>query len=73
LICYLPQYNGARWIYENLIKDIFHKYEKILHDYSVKLTNKIAVLIEESKEVVEDLGEKAAHEIVKRKFNRKNT
>jgi hypothetical protein len=73
LICYLPQYNGAKWMYENIIKDIFHKYEKTVYDYTVKITKKLTVVMEESKGIAEDLGEKVATEYVKRKILRKNT
>ena len=68
LICYLPQYNGAKWIYENLIKDIFHKYEKTLYNYTVQIKQKLDVVMEDSKEIAEELGEKVATEYVKRKF-----
>jgi len=40
-ICFLPQYNGAHYIYYRFLKDIFKNYEKIIYKYSKKITENI--------------------------------
>jgi hypothetical protein len=40
LILYLPQYNGALWIYEKLLKDAFIKYESHIYDFGVNVYKK---------------------------------
>jgi receptor expression-enhancing protein 5/6 len=41
LILYLPQYNGALWIYDKLLKDVFNKYESHIYEFSVNVVKKI--------------------------------
>jgi receptor expression-enhancing protein 5/6 len=40
---FLPQYNGALWVYEKILKDIFNAYESHIYDFSVKVARKITV------------------------------
>ena len=46
LICFLPQYNGCKWIYEIVVKDIFYAYEADVYDMSVTLTKKLTTIHE---------------------------
>jgi len=46
LICFLPQYNGAKWIYEIIVKDVFLAYEADLYDMSVSFTKKLTTIQE---------------------------
>ena len=46
LICFLPQYNGSKWIYEIVVKDIFFAYETEVYDMTVKLQKKFSVIQE---------------------------
>jgi hypothetical protein len=41
MILFLPQYNGALWIYEKLLKDAFMKYESHIYDFGMNVVNKI--------------------------------
>ena len=41
LILYLPQYNGALWIYEKLLKDAFIKYESHIYEFGMNVVKKI--------------------------------
>ncbi len=41
LVLFLPQYNGAAYIYEKLLKDIFIKYESSIYDTFVNITKNI--------------------------------
>jgi len=41
LVLFLPQYNGASYIYEKLLKDLFNKYESHIYDTFVNITKNI--------------------------------
>lgn len=41
LILFLPQYNGALWIYEKILKDLFVKYESSIYEFSINVVKKI--------------------------------
>ena len=41
LVLFLPQYNGATYIYENLLKDLFIKYESTIYDTFINITKNI--------------------------------
>jgi hypothetical protein len=41
LICYLPQYNGAKYFYENLVKEMFIKYEIDVCNISRNIVGKL--------------------------------
>jgi hypothetical protein len=40
-ICFLPQYNGAHYIYYRFLSFIFKNYEKIIYKYSRKITENL--------------------------------
>ncbi len=41
LICYLPQYNGAKYFYENVVKEMFIKYEIDVCNISRNIVGKL--------------------------------
>lgn len=41
LVLFLPQYNGATYIYEKFLKDLFLKYESSIYDTFVNITKNI--------------------------------
>lgn len=41
LVLFLPQYNGAAYIYEKLLKDLFNKYESAIYDTFRNITKNI--------------------------------
>ncbi len=41
LVLFLPQYNGASYIYEKLLKDLFIKYESAIYDTFINITKNI--------------------------------
>ncbi len=43
LLLILPQYNGAAWIYDKLLKNIFNKYENHIYELGIKVVSKITV------------------------------
>jgi hypothetical protein len=49
LILYLPQYNGALYIYEKLLKNVFAKYESHIYEFSVNVVRKITIKEEDVK------------------------
>ena len=41
LVLFLPQYKGATYIYEKLLKDLFIKYESAIYDTFINITKNI--------------------------------
>jgi hypothetical protein len=41
LVCYLPQYNGAKYFYESFLKSAFKEYEEEMYEISISLANRI--------------------------------
>ena len=41
LVLFLPQYNGASYIYEKILKDLFSKYEFVMYDAVINITKNI--------------------------------
>jgi hypothetical protein len=50
LICYLPQYDGANYFYENFVRDIFIKYENQVCTISKNIVGKIKDTLMEKEE-----------------------
>jgi receptor expression-enhancing protein 5/6 len=48
LVCFLPQYNGAKYFYENFIKIAFNKYEKELYEISKNVAKRLKTTLMES-------------------------
>jgi hypothetical protein len=71
LVLFLPQYNGAVYIYELLLKDLFAKYESSIYDAFMEIKNKINFPSEnEISEIilneVKNVGTKLAKEAIKK-------
>lgn len=43
IICYIPQYQLARWIYDNCLQLLFHKYETHIIEFSNTIMRSIAI------------------------------
>ena len=54
LICFLPQYNGAKYFYENIIRGVFLKYESDVCLISQNLAKKIRNRLLDSDDEDED-------------------
>ena len=46
LVLFLPQYNGAVYIYELFLKDLFAKYESSIYETFIGMTKKINLPLE---------------------------
>jgi receptor expression-enhancing protein 5/6 len=43
LVLFLPQYNGAAWFYDKLLKNLFNKYENHIIEMSNEVVKKISI------------------------------
>ena len=48
MICYIPQYNGAKYFYKNFVRDVFIKYEKDVVEISSSIAQKIKTTLLDS-------------------------
>lgn len=65
LVLFLPQYNGATYIYEKLLKDLFIKYESAIYDTFINITKNIN--FPNTDDLKKNLQEKVVEKLIEHK------
>lgn len=65
LVLFLPQYNGATYIYEKLLKDLFIRYESAIYDTFINITKNIN--FPNTEELKKNLQNKVVEKLIENK------